>query len=65
MGLCSSSECPKFTLKDTHTYRVPGWRGGSRYKLAAAGGQEGGLSPESVAHVLVCLGSIIIADYTN
>jgi hypothetical protein len=65
MGLCTSSECSKFTLKDTHTYGEPTRRGTSRYKLAAAGGLGEGLWPDSVAHGLVFLGSIINVDYTD
>ena len=65
MGLYTSSECAKFTLKDTHTYRVPTRRGRSRCKLAAAGGPGEGLLPDCFAHVLVFLGSIINVDYTD
>jgi hypothetical protein len=65
MGLCTSSECSKFALKDTHTYGEPTRRGRSRYKLAAAGGPGDGLWPDCVAYVLAFLGSIINVDYTD
>jgi hypothetical protein len=65
MGLYTSSECSKFTLKDTHTYRVPTRTGRGRFKLPAAGGPEGDPWPDCVSNVFLFLGSIITIDYTD